>query len=125
MIDRSDWSLEELERLESLTSRFARLTDLLVQRVMRLIDELELTAQDSVLDRIQRVEKRGWMNQTGQLVRIRELRNLIANEYASDKMPDIYRAVATLIPLLLAAIPKVKLHSDELIHRYESGASTS
>ncbi len=33
---------EQLERLESLTSRFARLADLLIQRMFRLIDEIEL-----------------------------------------------------------------------------------
>jgi hypothetical protein len=59
LIDQPVWSLEELERLESLTSRFARLADLLVQRVLRLIDDLELSPRDSVLDRIQRAEKRG------------------------------------------------------------------
>lgn len=78
LIDRPVWSLEELERLESLTSRFARLADLLVQRVLRLIDDLELSPRDSVLDRIQRAEKRGLFEESGQLMRIRELRNLIA-----------------------------------------------
>ena len=32
---------DQLERLESLTSRFARLADLLIQRIFRLIDEIE------------------------------------------------------------------------------------
>lgn len=49
---------EQLERLESLTSRFARLADLLIQRVFRLIDEIELTSGGSILDRIYRAEKR-------------------------------------------------------------------
>ena len=104
LIERTTWSLEELERLESLTSRFARLADLLIQRVLRLIDDFELTPQGSILDRIQRAEKRGWVTEARQLVRSCELRNLIAHEYASAKMPDIYRAVAALTPLLLAVI---------------------
>jgi hypothetical protein len=49
-------SPEELERLESLTSRFARLADMLIQRIMRLIDEIELIPSSSVLDRIYRAE---------------------------------------------------------------------
>lgn len=115
LIDQPEWSLE---RLESLTSRFARLADLLVQRVLRLIDDLELAPRGSVLDRIQRAEKRGLFEEPGQLIRIRELRNLIAHEYVSDRMPDIYRAVAALTPALLAAIPAVKAHGDALILRY-------
>lgn len=118
LLEHAQWSLEELERLESLTSRFARLADLLIQRVMRLIDELELAPQGSLLDRIQRGEKRGWMDEAGQLIRIRELRNLIAHEYASDKMLEVYRAVAALTPPLLDAIPRVKAHGEALIRRY-------
>jgi hypothetical protein len=48
---------EELERLESLASRFARLSDLLTQRIMRLVDDLELMPMGSLLDRMQRAEK--------------------------------------------------------------------
>ena len=68
---RDEISSEELERLESLTSRFARLADMLIQRVMRLVDEIELTPSGSVLDRIYRAEKRGWVNRADVLVRIR------------------------------------------------------
>jgi hypothetical protein len=39
LLDQKEWTPEELERLESLASRFARLSDVLVQRVMRLIDD--------------------------------------------------------------------------------------
>jgi len=70
---------EQLERLKSLTSRFARLSDLLIQRIFRLVDEIELTGGGSILDRIYRAEKRAWAN-AAELIRIRELRNLIAHE---------------------------------------------
>ena len=33
-----------------------------MQRVMRLIDDLELTATGTLLDRIHRAEKRGWVD---------------------------------------------------------------
>ena len=32
LLDQPDWQPEELERLESLASRFARLSDLLIQK---------------------------------------------------------------------------------------------
>jgi hypothetical protein len=56
---------------------------MLIQRLMRLIDEVELAPPGSVLDRIHRAEKRGWVGNAGNLRRIRELRNLVANEYAA------------------------------------------
>lgn len=97
---------EDLERLESLTSRFARLADLLVQRVFRLVDDIELVGASTVLDRIYRAEKRGWGTATD-LIRIRELRNLIAHEYANEQMTDIYATVAALTPSLLSVVHQV------------------
>jgi hypothetical protein len=108
---------EQLERLESLTSRFARLADLLIQRVFRLLDDIELTGGGSILDRIYRAEKRGWAN-ASELINIRELRNLIAHEYATEKMLEIYGAVATMAPALLAAVPKVIAYANNTIRKY-------
>ena len=110
-------SPEQLERLESLTSRFARLSDLLIQRLFRLVDEIELTGAGTVLDRIFRAEKRDW-GQAADLIKIRELRNLIAHEYATEKMPEIYAAVAAMSPTLLAAVPKVVTYAEQMISRY-------
>lgn len=100
------WGPEQLERLESLASRFARLSDLLTQRVMRLADELELETQGSLLDRIRRAEKRGWAETDGQLVRVRELRNLIAHEYEDEDLVRLYAEVQALSPALLATVAK-------------------
>lgn len=101
----ANFEVEQLERLESLASRFARLSDILIQRVLRLIDEIELTGNSTVLDRIYRAEKRGLAN-ADSLIRIRELRNLIAHEYAADALRDIYAAVIMLSPTLIDAVTK-------------------
>jgi len=110
---------EQLERLESLTSRFTRLADLLIQRVFRLVDEIELTGGGSILDRIYRAEKRGWAN-AAELITVRELRNLIADEYATEKMPKIYSAVAAMAPILLEVVPKVDEYANNTIRKYPS-----
>lgn len=108
---------EQLERLESLTSRFARLADMLIQRIFRLVDEIELTGSGSILDRIYRAEKRGWAQATA-LIKIRELRNLIAHEYAADTMQEIYVVVAATSPALLATVPKVVDYAQRLVQEY-------
>lgn len=108
---------EELERLESLTSRFARLADMLIQRIFRLVDEIELVGGGTLLDRIYRAEKRGWVS-AAEIIGIRELRNLIAHEYANDKMPEIYTAVAAASPPLLAVVPKVIAYAGDLSRKY-------
>ena len=118
VIHRTDWTPEQLERLESLASRFARLSDLLTQRIMRMVDELELTPDGTLLDRINRAEKRGWVDFTADLVRIRELRNLIAYEYAADKLHELYQAVIVLTPRLLMIVPKARKYAEDLLEQY-------
>lgn len=73
---------------------------------MRLADELELESPGSLLDRIRRAEKRGWAVVDGELVRIREVRNLIAHEYEDEDLEALYREVQRLSPALLAAAAK-------------------
>lgn len=103
--EQATWQSEDLERLESLASRFARLADLFTQRIMRLADDLELESPGSLLDRLRRAEKRGWVDTDGEFVRIRELRNLIAHE--DEDLAALYRKVLRHAPLLLAAVPRV------------------
>jgi hypothetical protein len=117
IIGKEDLPPEQQERLESLTSRFARLADLLIQRIFRLVDEIELTGGGSILDRIYRAEKRGWAS-AAELIKIRELRNLIAHEYATEKMSEIYAAVAAMSPGLLAAVPMVLAYAGNTIKRH-------
>lgn len=105
---------EQLERLESLASRFARLDDLLTQRLFVLIDDIELVGNSTLLDRIYRAEKRGWGN-ASELIKIRELRNLIAHEYSGDRMIEIYTAVADFTPSLLNVVPAVTAYANTLI----------
>jgi len=75
---------------------------------------IELTPDGSLLDRIHRAEKRGWANEANLLVRIRELRNVIAHEYAADKMADLYAATATLAPKLFGVVPMVVAYCERL-----------
>ncbi len=93
---------EQLERLEFLSARFARLADLLIQRIFRLIDDIEIVGSSTVLDRIYRAEKRGWCV-ASDLIRIRELRNTIAHEYASEAMAEMYTSIAAFSEILLQA----------------------
>lgn len=70
---------------------------------MRLADDLELESPGTLLDRVRRAEKRGWVPQDGQLVRLRELRNLIAHEYEDEDLAALYREVIAGAPVLLQA----------------------
>lgn len=59
--DLSGFSPEELERVEAFTSRFARVVDLLTNKVLRALFAYELESVETVLDRLHLAEKRGFV----------------------------------------------------------------
>jgi len=101
---------DELDRFESLTSRFARLCDILLQKIFRLIDEIELEMQGTLRDRINRAEKKGLIKDAQQFIECRALRNEIAHEYMPEKVLAIFKQVLEITPHLLANVETVKTY---------------
>jgi len=100
-------SNEELESFEALTSRFARLSDIIIQKIFRYIDTLDLEKQGTVRDRINRAEKRGIIDSANDFIEIRMLRNEISHEYQSETIYAIFEKVKELTPVLLKSVPEI------------------
>ena len=96
------------EKFETLTARFARMSDILIQKVFRLVDELDLESPGTVRDRINRAEKKGLIDSARDFIVIRELRNAIAHEYEEEALAKIHREVLRLAPLLLSTPEKIE-----------------
>ena len=111
---KNNYSPEELERFESLASRFARLSDLVIQKMFRLIDQIDLENQETVRDRINNAEKKGLIKSSETFVEIRELRNSISHEYTEQAMRKIFNTVITYCPDLLDAVKRIQRY----IRRY-------
>jgi len=99
---------EELESFESFTGRFARLSDILIQKIFRLVDELDLDSQGTVRDRINRAEKKELIVSIDLFVEIRIVRNDIAHEYLPEAIRDIFVKVLSLTPHLLDGVERAK-----------------
>jgi hypothetical protein len=110
---RSEYSFQELEALEALTARFSRLSDLLIQKIFRLIDSIELVDEGSVLDRINRAEKRDLVATAKQFVELRRLRNTIVHEYEPDEYTRIFKDVLDFSPLLLDSVQRVQRYCQK------------
>lgn len=106
-------SNEALESFEALTGRFARLSDIIIQKVFRYFDVLELEETGTVRDRINRAEKKGVIESAEKFIRIRLLRNEIAHEYKSDAIFAIFESVLELTPVLLESIEKIAAYADK------------
>ena len=69
------FSVSDYDALESFLSRFARVCDLLLRKVFRSIDVYELEPQGSLLDVLNRSEKKGLVDSSSQAREWTELRN--------------------------------------------------
>lgn len=104
---KKSWSEEELETLESFSSRFARYSDLIVSRYFRLlIKDKDPAFRGSTIDLLNMAEKYGWISSALTWRRIRELRNIAAHEYAADDYRSLYTEVFNLASELIKFDPK-------------------
>jgi hypothetical protein len=109
---------EELESFEAFTGRFARLSDILIQKILRLVDELDLDTQGTIRDRINRAEKKELIASSDVFVEIRMVRNDIAHEYLPEAIHDIFVKVLSLTPHLLDGVERTITYCE----KYTRGA---
>ena len=109
---KKEYSLIELIHLEALKSRFARLSDLLIRKVFRLIDRLDYEPQETVRDSINRAEKMGIIKDVSVFSAIRQTRNAIAHEYLLEDISELYKEVFANTPILLETIDRAQKYCE-------------
>ena len=80
----------ELESAEAFTSRFARVVDLLINKVLRNLDRVELKPHGTLLDVVNGAEQRGLVESAGALRELKAVRNEVAHDYAASRLPEIF-----------------------------------
>jgi uncharacterized protein YutE (UPF0331/DUF86 family) len=104
---KDDYTIEEFEKLEVLASRYARTTDMLINKALRSIDTLELEDIGNVIDIMNRAEKRGIVESAEILHILKDLRNNIVHEYQIEKVAKFFGEIVKYSPVLLEIIKKV------------------
>jgi DNA-binding PadR family transcriptional regulator len=110
----SSFTVLELDAIEVLASRFARTTDFLINRVMRALDRYELEPDGSLLDVLNRAEKRGLVKAARTLREMKELRNEIVHEYLPAGLAELLDDLRRYTPLLLATAEATAAHVERL-----------
>jgi hypothetical protein len=83
-------TFEEEERFDALTSKFARSADILTQKVLKTLVLLFREDAPTFIDRMNLCEKLGVIPSAKALVGVRDLRNMIAHEYAAEDLMQVY-----------------------------------
>jgi len=110
--ENAEINAEQAEILEALTARFARLNDTLTQKLFRAIDALELSDEGSLIDRFNRMEKRGLVKTANELIEMRKLRNQIAHEYVLEDLIPLYKNVFEQCEILFNVMDAIANYAD-------------
>lgn len=114
---KESYTTGELTEFEALTARFSRLSDLLIQKAFRALDEYELEEPGTIRDRINRAEKRELVQNSEDLVKIRILRNEIVHEYLPEALRGLFIEVISLTPVLLGIAAKTITYAKKAIDK--------
>jgi len=109
---KDSYSEDEYDVYETLTARYARTVDLLVNRVLRSVDAVEFMEPGSAIDAANRAAKRGIVTSVSELRDLKDIRNEIAYEYAADDLEDLFGTVLALVPDVLAIANNVKRYCE-------------
>ena len=110
-----DATEKQLESAEAFTGRFARSVDLLVNKVLRSLDRVELKPEGTLLDVVNRAEKRGFVNQSEELREMKDVRNMIAHDYAGAKAAEIFAYCREQKPVFDAICEHVAGHAHQIL----------
>lgn len=101
---KDNYSFEESESMDSLTSKYARTSDIFTQKALRAALLLLREKADSFIDKANLAEKFGMVTSAEELISIRDLRNLIAHQYLKEQLLAILREVFSKAQVLLKEI---------------------
>jgi hypothetical protein len=97
-------SFETEESLDALSSKFSRVSDIFTQKALKSLIFVLREDAPTFLDRMNLCEKLGIIPSAEELIAIRDLRNIIAHEYLSENLVEIYMEIIELSDTLLKAI---------------------
>ena len=109
---KADYSLEELDRFECLTSRFARASDIYTQKAMKGIILILREEANTFIDRANLFEKLE-IARAEDLILIRDLRNEISHEYKMADITEIFEAVIEYSEKLIEIVKRTKVFAEK------------
>jgi uncharacterized protein YutE (UPF0331/DUF86 family) len=105
------YNLNEQESFEALTSRFARTSDILTQKILKTMFALIQENPKTFLDAANLLEKIEIVDHADNLLNIRELRNQIAHEYVIDDLNALQPQAAIKTAVYVRVCPPALLNS--------------
>ena len=99
-----NYTFEEQESFDSLTSKFNRSSDLFTQKNIRTVWILLHESHVPFIDLMNMMEKLGIIKNANQMIAIRDMRNQIAHEYIPEALCELIPEVIEMIEQLVENI---------------------
>ena len=96
-----EYTFEEQESFDSLTSKFSRTSDLFTQKVIRTTWLLLHESFVPFIDMINICVKMNMLSSTDEMIGIRDMRNQIAHEYIPDALRELVPEVTEMTQQLV------------------------
>ena len=87
---------------------------MLINKVLRGLDLIELEDISRKLDIVIRAEKRGFVSDYRLLIEVKDLRNESAHEYIQENLTEKFKEIFEKTPLLIDIIKKVNEYSKNV-----------
>jgi uncharacterized protein YutE (UPF0331/DUF86 family) len=101
---KSQYSVDEFGKFETLCSRYSRGIDFLIRKLFRTIDEYEFENQGTLVDVVNNAHKRGLFKDIEELRIMKDVRNTIVHEYIEDKLAEVFDKVLEYTEKLIVII---------------------
>jgi uncharacterized protein YutE (UPF0331/DUF86 family) len=110
---KSDYTIDEFGRFETLCSRYSRGIDFLIRKIFRTIDEYEFENQGTLIDVVNNAHKRGLFEEIDELRVMKDIRNTIVHEYIEDALLDVFEEVLEYTEKLILIINNTLNYIDK------------
>lgn len=112
---KEEYSEGELDLFENLTSRFARASDILIHKVFRALDAVELESGGTLIDVVNRAHKRELFDEVDEIREIKDIRNEIAHEYVQEDLAKVFADVLRLTPKLFEIFKQTSRYAEKYL----------
>ena len=111
---KENYSDDEFIAFEAMTARYARTTDMLINKVLRSLDVVEYIDGGTVIDATYNTEKRG-IADSQDLRKLKDLRNSIAHEYVTENIVRFFALVLEFTPRLKQVIDNLNSYCSRYL----------
>ena len=111
---KEEYTEDEFVAFEAMAARYARTTDMTVNKVFRSLDTVEYIDGGTVIDAANNAEKRG-IADAKEIRKLKDLRNAIAHEYTAEKTSRFFAEVLGHTPALKAVVDSLNAYCKKYL----------